>query len=587
VISGRRFLTSVSGRALAALFFVTLLASTGSGDSSGAQHPSLVDPSKTRCTTCHDAVLAKSVRHSAALESGCSNCHQFVKEDGKTTVHLVSGEPQLCVACHDPISAAAEGSLASPHAPVTVACSNCHDPHSSGHAHLLASSVPPLCVTCHDTPALDAGHQRSVANSDCLACHVPHGGVHARMLSASNEHPPFAERSCAACHRQGTIARARPRNNVCFACHDETSFDAAFVHTAVKKGQCAGCHDPHLGAEPRFLRATGVSMCTACHIAIEAKLGGFPHAPAGDDCSTCHDPHGEKFARQIRDSIPTLCTTCHDASDAALTAKHLDAALEQTDCRACHDPHGSSASSLLLTHSVHPPFADGCNACHASQSAVELAGKTRTELCVACHADIQEAAHTATTPHAAMDIAECTECHTPHVSDEPTLLKLSAGMECTGCHTEKEAGDGEFAHGAVPFLGCRGCHEPHGGARPALLRAGGDDLCLGCHEKSRLRVDHADNVTLLGHFTLSGPEAAAALRMPFLQRFGDHIYNHPVIGHRATGTPSREELKTSDKSFTGELRCHTCHDPHKGSSINHFRGEVATDADLCLTCHRK
>jgi predicted CXXCH cytochrome family protein len=166
-------------------------------------------------------------------------------------------------------------------------------------------------------------------------------------------------------------------------------------------------------------------------------------------------------------------------------------------------------------------------------------------------------------------------------------VKLPGGGECTGCHSDKAAEKDEYAHGAIGFLGCRACHEPHGGERPHLLRAEGDTLCLGCHEASTRKTDEAGSVTLLDHFKVSGERAAEAGRMTALTYVGDHIGNHPLAGHRTTGKPTDAELKQTATTFSGELRCLTCHDPHKGRSINHFRGNAATSADLCLTCHKK
>jgi predicted CXXCH cytochrome family protein len=555
----------------------------------GKVHPSLVNPATAKCVTCHEAVMSKSVKHPAALDGGCTNCHEFAKAEGKTTVVLSGDEPQLCVTCHDTMSKAAEGTLAAPHAPVTSACTSCHDPHSAAQANVLNDLPPALCLTCHDAADVDKNHKRSVSTSQCLSCHAPHGSENKGMLVAAKEHPPFAERSCDSCHRQGTIARAKPKTNVCFACHDETAFQAKFVHTAVKQGKCTGCHEPHLAARDKFVRADGPALCTGCHAAIKAKIDADgAHAQAKDDCSTCHHPHQSANPAQLNDSVPALCLTCHDASDKELTAKHLQADLTKTDCLTCHDPHGSREKSLLVNGSLHPPFAEkSCNSCHASETAAKFIATTAKELCVACHSDVEETAAKAKFQHAALEAADCTECHTPHASREERLVKLPAGGECTGCHADQAAGKDEYAHGAIGFLGCRACHEPHGGERPRFLRAEGDKLCLGCHEANTRKTGEANTVLLLDHFKLTGEKAAEAGRMTTLAFVGDHIGNHPLAGHRATGKPTDAELKQTSTTFTGELGCLTCHDPHKGRSSNHFRGNAATTADLCLTCHKK
>ena len=569
-----------------------LLAATGmiASIALGAKtHPSLVDPATAKCVTCHEAVLANPVKHAAAIDGGCTTCHEFTKAEGKMSVKLSADEPQLCVTCHDPLSSAASGKFAAPHAPVTAACTSCHSPHSTANAHLLASTPPELCLTCHAADDVNKSHKRTVSNSQCLLCHAPHGSENKGMVIASKQHPPFAERSCDSCHRQGTIARAKPKNNVCFACHDEKAFRAAFVHTAVKQGKCTGCHDPHMGTRDKFVRADGTALCTSCHAAIKAKIE-LPgaHPPAKDGCTTCHDPHKSANARQLIDAVPALCVTCHDATDKDLAKKHLGADLTKAGCLGCHDPHGAAGKSLLLAGSLHPPFAEhACNSCHQQQSAEKFVASTKTQVCVACHSDIEQLAAKAKVHHPALDAAECTDCHSPHASREDHLVKLPAGGECTACHADKAPDSGEFAHGAIAFLGCRSCHEPHGSEQPKLLRVEGNKLCLGCHDASTRKTDKNANVLLLDHFRLSGDKAEQAGEMTALISGGDHISNHPVPGHRATGTPTPEELKRGGSNFKGELGCLTCHDPHKGRAKNHFKGNVASAADLCLTCHKK
>lgn len=550
-------------------------------------HPSLVNAATAKCATCHEAVLANAVKHPAALDGGCTSCHDFTKADGKTSVKLSAGEPQLCVTCHDDKSKAADGTLAAPHAPVTSACTSCHNPHSTADAHLLTSTPPSLCLTCHDAATIDPKHKRTVSRSDCRGCHLPHGSANAKLLKAAAQHPPFAEKSCQSCHKRGGVGRGdKGSAKVCYACHTEQGekFAKGAVHTIVRQGRCEACHDPHLSDRPKFLLKDKQQLCISCHDVIAAKLAAANvHPPAKDDCSTCHDPHRSDNPFQLTDTQSALCTMCHDAGDAALKKKHLGADLAKLSCTGCHDPHGSTEKNLVVARSVHPPFADrSCDLCHEG-AAAKLVEGGRKELCAGCHGEIAEIAAKAAVPHAAMEVADCVDCHTPHASRQAKLVREPAGGECLTCHEEKKAGAGEFQHGVIALLGCEGCHEPHGGSRPRLLRANPDQLCLGCHDKTKWKIDEKNRTAkLLDRFVI---DEKAALAIPPIQLV-DGVRDHPIPGHPTLGPTgdAKQQHGKSKVDFEGELHCSSCHDPHKGSSPRLF---VNHRTDVCSKCHAK
>lgn len=566
----------------------TLLAAIAAMQAGAADHPSLVDPAATTCTTCHAQVLSKKVRHPPAADD-CRTCHQFEKKEGRTSVSLADKLPGLCVTCHGDESKPAAGDVAAPHPPVTDSCTNCHNAHSADQPALLNDAVPSLCIACHGAEEINKSHKRTVSTTPCTRCHTAHGSDVKGMLVSDKQHPPFADRSCQACHRQGTIARSRPKSDICFACHTRERFTAKATHTAVREGKCTGCHDPHLSSNAKLVRASGAALCVTCHAPIRERIeSARAHPPARDDCTTCHDPHKSDHANQLVDAVPALCLTCHDAADAELVRKHLGADLTRAACTSCHDPHGSRDPGLLAGGSVHPPFAErSCKTCHEGKASRLVANGTK-DLCFACHGGIRQRIETAATQHPALEVAECTECHTPHASKQARLLRFPAGRECTSCHADKTAGEGEFAHGATIAIGCRGCHEPHGGDRPRLLRADADKICLGCHDASqRKKTEGKEEVVLLAGLRLSGARVALADRIPSLTVIDGVVRNHPVTGHRATGTPTPEELKLIQTTFKGELGCLSCHDPHKGPSRTHFAGGAKSSAELCLKCHKK
>lgn len=554
-----------------------------------ATHPGLVDPAKAKCTTCHAKVLAAKLKHRPVLED-CRSCHEFGKTDGQTTVQLSTPQPALCVTCHDGLTKSADGSLAAPHAPVVESCDGCHDPHSSVEAHLLKSSVPALCVDCHAAIDLDKEHGVNVSRSDCAGCHAPHGSGTKGMLTAAQQHAPFRERTCQACHRKSVGARVRlqvERGALCFACHSEVEASLAngSVHGAVRQGACVGCHDPHLAGEGKLLKAKGAALCFSCHLDIRARASSKgAHAPVTEGCDACHAPHRSDNPRQLTAKLPDLCLTCHDATDKKLIATHLGADLGKLTCTSCHDPHGSPEKKLLASRSVHQPFREGCTSCHEG-AAGKLVENGTKELCFACHGDLQEALGKLKVAHPALAVSECVACHTPHASAQAKLIKAPGGGPCLACHEDKGPGAGEVIHGVMDTIGCTACHEAHGGANSKLLRMTGSALCLGCHDPRNTRAAEGnDTVTLLGRFSVP-VTVAKEIRTVRLAADGQH--NHPVTGHRTVGAPSKDELGRTTTTFTGELACESCHDPHKGRSRQLFRGGASGGQEVCRQCHKK
>ena len=560
-----------------------------------ASHPRLVDVATARCTDCHDDLWPAGAVLHAPVEDDCTRCHELTVAESGTEVHLIEAGTALCLSCHDGLAAAVEADLASAHAPVADNCSTCHDPHASRHPPLLASPIAELCAGCHDAGDLEAAHRGQLtAGTDCCGCHDPHGSANPEMLLASELHAPFSEGSCKGCHRPPFAERIRLRSRgekLCVSCHGDLALDrtgggGGSVHAAMRgergRAGCLSCHDPHMSPHRRLLVAAGRELCNLCHeevvMAATAETG---HAAAAESCLNCHQPHVAAERPLLSEPAQELCLRCHDTADEELSNLHLGADLEALACVSCHDPHGSGHDKLLARH-LHGALEAGCDRCHAG--AADRFLEAGSELCLKCHDDVGEAAAAAAVPHAAMEAGICTQCHNPHASAEEKLIKLPAGGTCAECHDEQAAGDGEVAHGVIGLLGCRACHQPHGGSRTALLRRQGPELCLSCHDKSHLEIDdEAGTVELLG-FEVPAAKVAAMATVPLS---ADGERGHPVDNHRVVGAPTEEELEITDTTYRGELRCLTCHDPHKGRSRQLLNWGAASTVEACIQCHPK
>ncbi len=560
-----------------------------------AKHPRLVSLEQAQCTQCHGEILGEVTGTHPPAAEDCKNCHVLSVAESGTTVALTEPEPALCLGCHDELAPAAAGEVKSPHFPTTESCLTCHSPHASAQPRLLLAPVPQLCTDCHEAQGLAGTHGGQItATTNCLECHRPHGSANPRLLRASQLHPPFAEGSCAACHRppMGNRLSFRARGEkLCTSCHGllaGASAGAGSVHTALK-GQhgrpgCLNCHTPHMSDTRGLLLQPSPLLCGRCHAPIvEAANAETGHAPAADDCLTCHQPHSSPQPRLLVQPAEELCATCHDAGDPGLAKAHLGADPRKLTCLQCHTPHGSG-NPKLLARTIHPPLLDGCDTCHGG-AFDQLEEDGESALCLICHDDIGEQAAKAAVPHPALEVARCADCHNPHASPQDRLIKSPGAGPCAECHEEQVAGPGEVAHGVIQLLGCRACHEPHGGSEPKLLRKPVEELCRSCHDPGKLDPSgEATVVQLLDRFPVPAERAKA---IASLRLSADGRRGHPVVNHRVSGKPSEAELKTIDTTFQGELTCLTCHDPHKSKSKFLFRWGATSTVEACLKCHPK
>ncbi len=274
------------------------------------------------------------------------------------------------------------------HSPVRMGnCSACHLDHGSENRLVLLAREDRLCGRCHDLRGQGLGEAHrgySLQGSRCTECHDPHASAK-RFLLYDREHDPFAERDCGACHRDAAEGWALGAgiNEVCRECHDEVTAPP-FLHTALPRRSCTGCHRPHAGSVGKFLRAEGERLCFLCH-SSEAFRRENTHPPVAEgDCGACHPPHGAQTEglfvapyplgqyADFRTGAYGLCWECHDEAlaaepvstdtgfrtgDRSLHATHVQNNRTESElgervspgltCRNCHDPHSTENPRLM------------------------------------------------------------------------------------------------------------------------------------------------------------------------------------------------------------------------------------------------
>jgi len=147
------------------------------------------------------------------------------------------------------------------------------------------------------------------------------------------------------------ISPAAGAETNCLSCHEELATGTS-VHAAVAMG-CTSCHAnadaadvPHQfkGRNPKGLATRLRDLCFTCHDRSTFTKTSV-HGAIVLGCTSCHNPHASKFERLLKESVPTLCIGCHQDRSAHDAQKHALAGSEV--CSTCHNPHASDAPKLI------------------------------------------------------------------------------------------------------------------------------------------------------------------------------------------------------------------------------------------------
>ncbi len=307
------------------------------------------------------------------------------------------------------------------------------------------------CFSCHDREAFNKRVKHEpAASGECLECHSPHVARFAGLLQ-------------------------KQLMNLCYSCHSdaEEEHSKGFVHLPVLRGQCQGCHTPHSSNQNGLLKDSAAELCFSCHDYLPRKYKNT-HAPyAKGQCDSCHQPHQSDQIYLLKKEPVAMCLTCH--SQATVENNHRNFPEKLTNCSSCHNPHGSDRPSLIR-NVLHEPFADGCADCHVGKGI-----PVRIETCLECHPHVSDQMASSHNHLVRYENNGCIACHTPHAGDDQRLLKGRERQVCGTCHEATFERHDLSKHSHPTTDACNDCHAPHGSNHPSMVRGPINDVCNDCH----------------------------------------------------------------------------------------------------------
>jgi predicted CXXCH cytochrome family protein len=115
----------------------------------------------------------------------------------------------------------------------------------------------------------------------------------------------------------------------------------------------------------------------------------------------------------------------------------------------------------------HPPYQyKGCKICHDKGKMGSLV-QSIPFLCFNCHSNFLKKFKCV---HYPVATGHCTDCHSPHMSEERKLLLRKGQDICMHCHKQTETFYSDSTHKEIRDRNCIECHNPHGGKDEAMLK---------------------------------------------------------------------------------------------------------------------
>jgi DmsE family decaheme c-type cytochrome len=225
------------------------------------------------------------------------------------------------------------------------------------------------------------------------------------------------------------------------------------------------------------------AICTRCHDESESTpilaLYQTKHGVRGDartpNCQTCH---GES-EKHLKGDPSVKGRAAPDIIFKKGTFALSDDKVRSGQCLTCH----KGTNRTNWDGGQHQNNQVACNDCHKVHAPADRVRdrKTQTEVCFTCHKEQRADTHKVSTHPIDAGKVICSDCHNPHGSAGPKMLKKVTVTEtCYTCHAEKR---GPFLWEHQPATeDCTSCHTPHGSNISPLLKSRAPFLCQECHD---------------------------------------------------------------------------------------------------------
>lgn len=248
--------------------------------------------------------------------------------------------------------------------------------------------------------------------------------------------------------------------------------------------------------KPVIYAERGELTCMKCHdSAPVTDILETPHAVKGDGrtpfaqhgCESCHGASQDHLnshpAKGEKRNSPVVVFKGPNAS----TVDAMNKA-----CLTCHD-NGLRMNWPGSQHQAADTACVSCHTIHVKKDPV-LKKDTQPEKCFTCHS--QQRAESFELSHHPIREGKvvCSDCHNPHGSPGPKLLKeFTVNDTCYNCHADKR---GPFLWEHEPVRDdCMNCHSPHGSTQARLLKERAPFLCSNCHSEGGHQVVAGGAVT--------------------------------------------------------------------------------------------